>query len=106
MSDNSPTRATAQKIVDGLIETNDIVAFAQAVSGRGSHFGRCNLWSRKKFEQHLEAFLNSSDLLVTSCIACSIQTKAQELEDDQLQEILDLCASELDRRVKTRRLIT
>ena len=92
------TVRTARELVSRLAEDHDLIAFSTAVSGRGSHFGRCNRWSRKKFEDALAIELAIADLAVSNCIFCAVEDEAKDLSEEQLQDISDLCMSELDRR--------
>jgi hypothetical protein len=92
------TVRTARELVRRLEENHDLIEFARAVSAKGWHFGSCNEWTRRKFEDSLTIELAIADLTVTNCIFCAVEDKVKDLSEELLHDISDLCLSELDRR--------
>jgi hypothetical protein len=57
-----------------------------------------NAWYAKESLFYLLKDLQQEDGV--DCFVCKVQEKVQELDENQLEEIADLCLSELDRREK------
>jgi hypothetical protein len=75
----------------------EILEFVHSVLDEQRAFGsETNAWYAKESLFHFLKDLEADDGV--GCFVCKVQNKVQELEENQLQEISDLCMSELDRR--------